>query len=106
MEIALKIENWSYYVQSKAIYCNGTVLEKRIIDNKNEHYHHFQSISKTQKIALKYIQGQPQSVLKTLEEINVIVHVTGIENSSQQKVPSLKFYFDSVKPCAILADAL
>ena len=104
MDIALKLENWSYYVHSEAIYCNGTVLEKKIIDTTNEHYHHFKSISKGKKIALKYNKDQPKSVLKALEEITVIVHITGIENTSQQKIPTLKFYFDSVKPCEILAD--
>ena len=108
MEIAIQLRNYAYYSESKLIYVNGIVLEKRITDSKNENYHGFQSVAKGQHISLKYLnKGQPKAILTTLlEDIALIFTITGIEHSKENsKNPTCKFLFDSAKPCEIFLGA-
>ena len=103
MEIALHLRSYAYYAESKLIYVNGLVLEKKITDQNNENYHTFQGVSKGQQISLKYLNnGQPKAILKSLNDIVLVFCVTGIDNSRENpKNQSRKFLFESVKPCEI-----
>ena len=104
MNIALKIKSWSFYLDSKFIYCNGVVLEKQIVDTNNKNYHLFQSIEVGDQISLKYASDTPNLVLDKFSNIVLVFSVTDSEVTRDKNSSSVKFLFNSVEKCAILPE--
>ena len=105
MQLALKIKNWSFYLDSKLFYCNGSVLEKNLTESINDkNYHLFQSIAIGDQISLKFVADQPSTILEHFSSIVLAFNVTDSEVSKDKNNTSVKFIFDSVQKCAILPE--
>ena len=101
MEITALNKNISFYFNSRAVYCDCEILEKKITDTNSPYLNNFNVLQKGHKINLKYTGDQPEKILSTLTNRLIRVQITATELPQDTRYSSaLKYLFDKAEVCS------
>ena len=103
MEIGVINSNFSFYHSTQSIYCTGEVIEFSIQDCQSPYLKHFNTVSKGQKINLKYTGDDFRRVLDLLTNRIIKVRVTAIEPPQDQRYKE-KFIISKISTCGFFAE--
>ena len=103
MDIAVQVISVAYYHSSKSTFISAEVLERKVTNQKHSNIHHFETVQKGEKISLKCTNKSYSELAPVLTDRILKFGINSVELPKDCK-QGFKFIFDSVEPCAILAE--
>ena len=103
MNVAVKLNSYSFYHTQSTIYVSGLVVEKQITEKTHKDIGYFQTVQKGRAINLKYTGGDSETIIPLLTDLILYFEVSSVEQPRDNK-STHKFIIEQARRCEMFKE--